>query len=142
MIRSIQVERARTSDLVTATVLGTLALFMLWMIFSGRINSAENSAIPLVRLAGNHPALAKCLLGLACLIFLLGTLAMIGKYRDKTPAFSADANGIVDAHYDPAEAIGPISWSEIKGFSVRGKFGKNALVVELKQPHDDLAVGN
>lgn len=142
MTHSIEVHRAKTRDLITALFLAALASGLLWVLLSGGIDSAKDASTPAVRFFGNHPLLAKSMLGITSLICLLGTLAMIRNYRDQTPGFIADAKGVVDAHYDPAEAIGPVPWSEIKGFKLVGKRGKQTLVVQLLHPHDHLATGN
>lgn len=108
---------------------------------SSQLARGNFPAHPLARLILNHPTLSKALSALLALGAAYGAMRLIADFFDKTPGLHATSKGLIDAHYDHKEALGPIMWDDVLEIYVFVA-DKKTLVVRVADPEKYLSMGN
>lgn len=136
--------RLNKQDFIVPPICIAFLVIGCWMLSQSAAEIIANGGgtHPLVRMVMSRPVLHKSISLLMVLGAGYGLLRSILHIFDKSPALSANARGLTDAHYDSKEALGPIPWRDILGFSVTGSDNKRSLVVELVDLEKYLQAGN
>lgn len=143
MTRSQSFERNKVGNIPLALLAIAFAVLGCWMYIntSSQLTSGNLPAHPLARLILSHPTLSKALSALLALGSAYGAIRLIADFFDKTPGLQATSKGLIDAHYDHKEALGPIIWGDILEIYVFGA-DKKTLVVRVADPDKYLSMGN
>lgn len=145
MTQNLSVPRKKLGDVLLALLALAFVSLGIWMLSASTstlTNPVNAPSHPLLRYIYTHPLLYRTLSALLTLGSAQMLFRLIQGYFNKTPGLSLTAKGIIDAHYDPRESLGPVPWRDIVDFYISYAGKQKTLVIELENPDKYLRLGN